>query len=211
VAAELRLGRVANSGVAAPLEEGPAIVERLVDLVGRFGPDQVVLAGDVLDAFDAVPREARTALTTLRRGVEAHDASLVLLEGNHDTQLEALVDEPPAMARDLAEGTVVCHGHERPETAGRRYVVGHDHPAIDIDGRRRPCFLYGPGSYDGADVLGLPAFNPAVPGTAVNTWVDGEPLSPLLAEVSGFRPVIWDDETSESLVFPALRTLRSYL
>ncbi len=109
----------------------------------------------------------------------------------------------------LSDGTVVCHGHEYPEAEGRRYVVGHDHPVIAIEGRRRPCFLVG--EHEGAPVLGLPAFNPAVRGTAVNGWADGDPLSPLLRSVTAFRPVVWDADAGEPLVFPPLGSLQPYL
>ncbi len=183
----------------------------MVSLVARYDPAEVVLAGDVLHAYGSVPREARSALASLRAGIAARDANLVVLEGNHDTQLAALAGDPPGDAHELADGTVVCHGHERPTTAGRRYVVGHDHPAIEIEGRRRPCYLYGPGAYEGADVLALPAFNTAVSGTRVNRWVDGDPLSPLLDAVSRFQPVVWDAEAREPLVFPTLDALQPYL
>lgn len=211
VCADLHLGRAASSMVDVPLGEGRTIVDRLGSLVERFEPDQVVLAGDVLHAFGHVPREARTTLDELRSVVEEHSATLVALTGNHDTQLAALEAESPAEASVLADGTVVCHGHERPSRTGHRYVIGHDHPTIVIEGRRRPCFLYGPGAYEGADVLALPAFNQGVPGTAVNGWADGDPLSPLLADASRFQPVVWDDDTDEGLVFPPLGALRSYL
>lgn len=211
VLADLHLGRVAAAAIDAPIDDGSALVDRLAGLVERFQPAEVVLAGDVLDAFGFVPRAARAALASLTDRVAERDRSLVVLQGNHDTQLPELVDEPPAAAHELADGTVVCHGHERPATTGRRYVVGHDHPAIDIQGRRRPCYLHGPDAHDGADVLALPAFNPAVPGTAVNGWADGDPLSPFLAHAPGFHPVVWDAEREEPLVFPSLGSLQPYL
>jgi len=34
--------------------------------------------------------------------------------------------------------TVVLHGHETPDDDADRYVVGHDHPTIVIEGQRRP-------------------------------------------------------------------------
>lgn len=211
VVADLHLGMASASAVEAPLDEGAAMVDQLGPLIDRFEPGTVVLAGDVLHAFGSVPRSARATLDALDRLIATADASLVLLAGNHDAQLAALADEPPADAHLLSDGTVVCHGHERPPEAGRRYVVGHDHPVIEIEGRRRPCFLHGPAAFDGADVLALPAFNPAVRGTTINALTDGDPLSPFLAEVTRFHPVVWDAGSPEPLVFPALADLRSYL
>lgn len=211
VAADLHLGTVATAAVAAPLEEGPAIVDRLSRLLDRFDPATVVLAGDVLHAFDSVPRAARATVGSIAELTAAAGAELIVIEGNHDTQLDTLEEIEPVAAHELADGTVVCHGHDRPTVTGRRYVVGHDHPTIEIEGRRRPCALYGPEAHAGADVLALPAFNPAVRGTAVNTWSDGDPLSPFLVDVSQFHPVVWDGDGEESLVFPALGSLNPFL
>lgn len=211
VAADLHLGKVAASPVDAPLDEGSAILDRLAALVDRYEPDEVVLAGDVLHAFGFVPQAAGETVSSLVRRVEAAGAALVLIEGNHDAQLAALTDHAPASEHVLADGTVVCHGHERPSTTGDRHVIGHDHPVIDIEGRRRPCVLYGQDAHDGAEVLALPAFNPAVRGTAVNRLADGDPLSPLLSAVTRFRPVVWDADAGEPLVFPPLGSLQAYL
>jgi metallophosphoesterase superfamily enzyme len=211
VAADLHLGKVAASAIDAPIDGWQAIVDRLGALLDRFEPATVVLAGDVLHAFGFVPREARTTLRALVDRVGDVNASLVVLEGNHDAQLAALEVVEPVGVEELADGSVVCHGHERPTATGRRYVVGHDHPVIEIEGQRRPCALYGPGAHLGADVLALPAFNPAVRGTAVNRWTEGDPLSPYLSSVSRFHPVVWDDGSEETLVFPALGSLRPYL
>lgn len=211
VVADLHLGKADAPAVDVPLDEGPAIVDRLGKLVDQFEPATVVLGGDVLHAFDAIPRTARDALVSLADRVSAAGASLAVLEGNHDVQLGPLIDVEPAQFRELADGTVVCHGHERPSATGRRYVIGHDHPVIEIHGRRRPCALYGPDTDTGADVLALPAFSPAVRGSAVNRWAPGDPLSPFLADISQFRPVVWDNRAEETLVFPALGSLQTYL
>ena len=211
VVADLHLGRASASAVDAPLGEGPSVIAGLESLLQRFAPTELVLAGDVLDAFSRVPREARATLANVRSAAADHAAAITVLAGNHDAQLESLLGEPPADAHELDDGTVVCHGHEPPAIEGRRYVVGHDHPAIDIEGRRRPCVVFGAGVYRGADVIGLPAFNPWVPGTAVNGWADGDPLSPLLAEAASLRPLVWDADAGSTLSFPPLGSLGPYL
>jgi len=211
VLADLHLGRAATAPVHAPLNEGPAILDRLGRQLDGFDPATVVLAGDVLHAADQVPREARETFVALRSAVEDHGATLRVVAGNHDRELAAIDDASPVDAVELADGTVVCHGHEPPASTGRRYVVGHDHPAIVIEGRRRPCALYGPAAYDGADVLALPAYNPGVPGTPVNRLADGDALSPLLEALSRFHPVVWDPDAAAPLVFPALAALQPYL
>jgi len=140
--------------------------------------------------------------------VDAADAELVVVRGNHDTTLDALADPVPETR--LRDGTVVHHGHEPPEADASRFVVGHDHPAIEIEGVRHPCFLWGNGSYREADVLVLPAFTELAAGTPVNGMRGRDADSPLLADIGSFRPIV-RDETGETLVFPPLDSLRDHL
>lgn len=211
VVADLHLGLAVASAVDVPLAEGEAMVARLVALVDRFEPATVVLAGDTLHAFGHVPRAARDALEAIRSAVRDRGATLVAIEGNHDVQLSALTGDEPVEVHELPDGSVVCHGHEVPDTDGRRYLVGHDHPAIDIEGRRRPCYLFGPSIYGGTDVLALPAFNPSLAGTAVNDWADGDALSPLLAASSRCRPIVLDPAGGGPIRFPPLAELQPFL
>ncbi|MFC6726746.1 metallophosphoesterase, partial [Halobium palmae] len=98
-----------------------------------------------------------------------------------------------------------------PTEPPRLYVVGHDHPAIEIEGQKRPCFLYGPGVYRGADVLVLPAFNRLARGVTVNGRWGSDFQSPLLSRVNEFRPVVYDTDSQETLEFPPLGKLRRML
>jgi metallophosphoesterase superfamily enzyme len=211
VAADLHLGKVAASPVNAPVPAGADMIDRLEDLLYLFHPAEVVLAGDVLHTYGFVPRAARESLAALTDCVMAAGATVTAVEGNHDAQLNAVTDLATTESHELSEGTIVSHGHEAPEIEAPRFVIGHDHPTIEIEGRRRACYLQASTIYDGADVLALPAFNPAVRGTLVNGLVDGDPLSPFLADLSQFQPVVWDEGTGEPVVFPPLETLRPFL
>lgn len=106
---------------------------------------------------------------------------------------------------------LVCHGHRVPEGSADLYVVGHDHPAIEIEGRRRPCYLYGSGVYREADVLMVPAFNRLTAGVTVNGMRARDFQSPLVADADAFRPVVRDEESDETLWFPPLGEFRSLL
>ena len=209
VCADLHLGRAALSAVDLPLEEGRPIAARLTALIERFAPDEVVLAGDVLHGFSRVPAGAREALAGLERAVDDAGAALVAVAGNHDPLLGTIAE--PVDEHRLADGSLVAHGHERPASDADRYVVGHDHPAITIEGRRRPCWLWGRGTYEGADVLVLPAFNSLVPGTPVNRVRAGDLQSPLVADPGAYRPVVADPAGGEPVAFPPLASLRAHL
>lgn len=207
VLADCHLGRGTSANVCLPLAEDD-IPTRLTALCDRFAPTQVVLAGDVLHSFSHLPDDARATFRRVEDVAEEHGARLVVTPGNHDTILDAVWDGPNEAEFVVGE-TVVLHGHEPPETEAERYVVGHDHPAIRIEGRRRPCYLFGRDVYASADVLMLPAFNRLAPGVVVNR--SRELPSPLVTDLGAFRPVVRDEGGDETFEFPPLRAFRELL
>lgn len=212
VLADVHLGRAAASSVDAPLDDGADVCDRLADLLERTEPGTVVVAGDLLHSFDRLPRGVERDLAALESVVDDAGASLVVTTGNHDPMLESVFDGVQTAEQRLDDGeTVVCHGHERPSSEAERYVIGHDHPALSVDGRKLPCFLYGPGAYDGADVLVLPAFTRLAPGATVNGMSADDFQSPLVRDADAFHPAIRDEPSAETLWFPPLGACRHLL
>jgi len=210
VLADLHFGKAEASTVEFPIGAGEDCVERLEVLLAHFAPEAVVLAGDVFHSFGYVPDSADEALSGIARAVRDAGARLVVVEGNHDTMLDAAYagdcHDEYAFETDSGETVVVTHGHEEPERAADAYVVGHDHPAIEIEGQKRPCFLVGDGAYRRSDVFVVPPFNRLVEGLSVNGRLgESRPeLSPLVTAVGQFRPVVYDAESDETLTFPPL-------
>ncbi|MFB6073315.1 MAG: metallophosphoesterase [Halobacterium sp.] len=208
VLADVHVGRDAASDVALPLGESADLVDRLEDSLARFDPGSVVVAGDLLHVHGEVPGGVADTLDAVRDAVADAGAEFRVVRGNHDTMLDAVGVDAEAFV-ELADGTVACHGHEDPPVEADRYVVGHQHPAVEIEGQRHPCFLYGPRQHDGSDVLVLPAFTRLASGTLVNRLSEGAAVSPLLSDPAGYRPVVVSD--GEALGFPALGDLRGLL
>jgi putative SbcD/Mre11-related phosphoesterase len=207
VLSDLHVGRASASRVEYPLGERSDLRERLGDLLSTFDPGTVVVAGDLLHAFESVPEGVPETVAALRDRIAEAGAEFVAVRGNHDTRIDA-VDVDPVDAHRVGE-TVVCHGHETPEAGAERYVVGHEHPAIVVEGRRRPCFLVGDAQYRDATVLVLPAFSALAAGRPVNDLRTEDCLSPLIADFDAFRPVVYTD--GEPLEFPRLAELRPLL
>lgn len=209
VLADLHLGKIESSRLMLPSDEATTLGERLAALVGEFDPARVVVAGDVLHDFSTIPSSVTASLTRIEEAITAADAEPVFIEGNHDTLLATQVDPVPSIA--LEGGVVVCHGHEHPPVDGEWYVIGHDHPAVRIEGQLRPCYLYGDGVYQDADVLVLPAFSPFIAGTAINARRGTDFQSPFLRSLDEFHPILIDESTDEPLVFPRLGDFRELL
>jgi len=196
--------------VELPVGEGQEMVNRLVALCERFEPSEVVVAGDLLHSFDTVPVRVEETLDGLRAAARDAGARIVVTPGNHDTMLEAVWSGPTAPEYAVGN-TVVCHGHVDPATDADRYLVGHDHPTLTIEGQRRPCYLAAEGVYDGADVVMLPAFNRLLAGVEINRMSAGDFMSPLVGDAGAFAPVVWDEEAGETLTFPSLGEFRHRL
>lgn len=210
VVADLHLGRARTPAIDAPLDPIVAVRDRLRALVRWCDPRRVVFAGDVLDAFESIPPGVVDRFGSIVDDLASAGFDLVLLRGNHDLLLAELADAPIEDVFEI-DGTVVLHGHEEPPVAGSRYVIGHAHPAIRIEGVKRPCYLYGPACLDGRDLLVLPAFSRLARGATVNAGGSADDHSPLVraAGLDGLHPIVETDD--DPLVFPPLATLRTYL
>ncbi|MBX0285646.1 metallophosphoesterase [Halomicroarcula sp. F28] len=210
VVADCHVGRGTGGELEFPVGSGSEMVERFRDLVERHEPDEVVVAGDLLHSFQTVPRTVETTVAGLRAVCRESGARLVVTPGNHDTMLDSVWDGP--IEREYRVGdTLVLHGHEAPEGDADRYVVGHDHPTIEIEGQRRPCYLVGEGQYRGSEVVMLPSFNKLNAGVRVNTMSAGEFQSPLVTDADSLAPVVWDEHARETKAFPPLGEFRRLL
>ena len=208
VLADLHVGRDATSDVAFPVGERRDLTGRLEALLDSFAPETVVFAGDVLHSFSEIPRAVPGTIGALRRTVRDAGADLVVTPGNHDTMLPSLWDGP-AEATHRVGDTVVCHGHEIPDTSAVRYVVGHDHPKITIEGRDHPCYLRG--EYEGSELLMLPAFTRLAAGASVNRMRTADFRSPLVTDADELRPIVESETGDEVHEFPPLGTFRRLL
>lgn len=211
ICADLHIGRDTTSNVEFPLGESHRLPERVDALIARFEPTEIVLAGDVLHSFETVPTDAVETLGRIGDIVVENDATLRVVAGNHDRHLESTYEGAVHEEYRLSDGTIVCHGHQEPEGEADRYVTGHLHPAIEIEGRRHPCFLHGRDCYRGGELLVLPAFNALAPGIVVNRTTGADPPSPLVEHFDRFRPAVWDPDADETLWFPPLDAFEEML
>jgi putative SbcD/Mre11-related phosphoesterase len=209
VVADLHLGRAETSAVEAPVSDGQDVCGRLASLSAALDPETVVLAGDVLHAFESVPRGVAETLSEIDRRIGA-DAEIVVVTGNHDTMLDQVWEGETTDSHWIDAETLVVHGHELPAAEAKRYVLGHDHPTIEIEGQRHPCFLRGAGGPDGSTVLVLPAFNRFTAGVVINHLRAEEFQSPLVVDTDVLEPIV-RDTAGETLRFPRLGAFRDRL
>lgn len=214
IIADIHLGRATASDVELPLGEIDHPTERLRQHLREVDPEEVVVAGDTLHQFGRLSAGVERGVSHLAAVCKEFGTRLVFVGGNHDSLLEEVWSGTVHEAYRLGSN-LIHHGHELPGeeylTDAQRVLVGHDHPVIRIEGRRRPCFLYGSEAWRGLDLLMLPAFTRLAAGVEVNGMRATDFQSPLVTDVDSLRPVVYDDDTDEALKFPPLGEFRRLL
>lgn len=178
--------------------------ERLLALLDRSRADRLVVIGDLGHAIGDPFDDERRELTAL---FDAADVPVTLVKGNHDGDLEGVLDDLDAdVDVTPAHGTRIgdvgfAHGHTWPSPdvlSADVVCVGHEHPVVRLEdtvggARKERAWLRGSLvaepfenhfeqelDADGELVL-FPAFNDRSGGTWVN--VDGQAfLAPFLPE-----------------------------
>lgn len=199
--------------------------DALTDACREFGAKPVLVAGNhdaqlsrvwSGEIHDAVrieldrPTDANGASDASER-TDANDASDASGVGELD---EAVVPDGEYAPR-IAGPVIVRHGHERPpeeetRTAGT-YLIGHDHPTVEIEGRRRPCYLAVPSGPGDTPTIQLPAFNRLPAGVTIDGMVGSDFQTPFVRNADDCRPIVWDDDASRVLTFPPLGEFRRML
>lgn len=212
VVADLHVGTDAASSAAFRVGEREDILERFRALLTRYRPTETVVAGDLLHSFDQVPTGVAETVQELEAAAAEVGSDVVVTPGNHDTMLEPLWSGRLEPEYRLAEtDVVVTHGHVPPEREAGTYVVGHDHPMLEVEGSRHPCYLYGPEQYDGAAVLMLPPFSRLPAGTPINGMTASDFLSPFVSDAGRLRPIVRDESADATHEFPPLGEFRRLL
>ncbi len=195
-----------REGLHFPLHEEETLLERFEAILDRFEPAVFVLDGDIFHAFDRVSRAVQETFSTVLARLRA-ECEVILVTGSHDVMLPSIAGG--TVERYDRGGYTVVHGDRAVEEHGT-LVIGHDHPAIEIELARFPCFLYGESAVRGKDLVVMPAFNPLSPGVVVNYAKGRDFLSPILRRVDAgaLQPVVEVD--GEAVVLPPLAGIRRF-
>lgn len=206
-ASDLHIGledELLRQGLAFPLQEERLLMERLEAALKKFKPSVFILAGDIIHSFNRIDRKVSEKLDSVL-GLLEKQCQVILLRGSHDTMLSTLPKE--ILDRYDAGGFTFAHGHAGLE-GHNDLILGHEHPVIQIEMERLPCFLYGQKVVKGKDLIMLPAFNPLCQGVTINHVEGRDFMSPLLKRVDTgeLAPVV--EVQGEVLVFPRMMRLR---
>jgi uncharacterized protein len=209
-ASDLHIGledELLRQGLVFPLQEEQLLLERLEAVLKKFKPSVFVLAGDIIHSFSRIDRKATQKLDSVMRLLE-RQCQVILLRGSHDTMLSTLPKD--ILDRFDCGSFTFVHGHAALDKHND-LILGHEHPVIQIEMERLPCFLYGQKVVKGKDIILLPAFNPLCQGVTINHVEGRDFMSPLLKAVGTgeLEPVV--EMQGDVLVFPKLKMLRRHI
>ncbi len=204
-------------GFSMPLDEEHMLLERFREIIKKFEPKILVLNGDVLHEFGRLRKNTKKSFDRITLELFASVDEVIILTGSHDKMIETALEGADVMSSDFffKGGVLFTHGDTVPKRAKdddvKLIVVGHDHPMLDIELKKEPCFLYGEKAWHNKDVLVLPAFNPLCSGTTINGMESWDFMSKFLKEgdIGNFRPILLAGD--EVLVFPLLKEFRDIL
>ncbi|MFQ6033842.1 MAG: metallophosphoesterase [Candidatus Bipolaricaulia bacterium] len=204
VIADLHLGyeeALHRAGVLVPRQHRRLIEERLMRILEHLEPRprRLVINGDLKHRFAPLFgdewREAQKFLEFLR----GRFAEVVLLRGNHDVNIEYLVERDSGLkVQDLLreDRLLLLHGDRRPrsrELEGAELIlIGHEHPAVglrSVAGRIEIYKAFLLGEYHNKKLLVQPSFNLLVQGSD-------------LARERAISPLISEDGLGEFSVYP---------
>jgi len=219
IVADLHLGyeeAMARTGVFLPRLQLPKAVATLKPLIRELGVKRVVVNGDLKHVFNKLlKQEAVEASRLVESLLSAGASEVVLVRGNHDNFILGLMKKLGVDVvedyLDLGGGVLLAHGHKRVEADYEVLVIGHEHPAVQINvggGKvKYPAFLLVP-TRGGRQVIVLPALGSYQTGNPVSLS-PSQYLSPVIREegvIEDAVPIIID-ESIGSMTLPPLKHL----
>ncbi|MFQ6050177.1 MAG: metallophosphoesterase [Candidatus Hydrothermarchaeota archaeon] len=196
-----------SQGLIFPLKEKEILIERLEKIIDRFKPKKFVLNGDIFHSFEKIEWKVKEKFLSILELLEENVEDIIFVRGSHDTMLPYLAKKV-FDKYDIGDITFV-HGH-MPFKNGKCLIIGHEHPTIEIEMVRLPCFLYGK-NLNGTHIVVLPAFSPLCQGVLINNIEESDFLSPILrkVDISNLQPIVEIEE--DYIVFPRIYDLRRHL
>lgn len=149
---------------------------------------RLIVAGDIKHTFNKLLRSEREEVSAFIREAQAHFKEVIVVRGNHDNFISPIVKAEGAEfideGADLGRGITVIHGHKKPGAGGDVFILGHEHPAIQIrvGGSRVkfPVFLKVPLESGGTAIV-VPAMGTYQTGNVIST-INSAYLSPLIRD-----------------------------
>lgn len=208
-------GSVSHQGNYVPQFQLQEIKEDVKKARKVSGASRILVNGDLKHEFKYTRFSEKKEIGEFFEMLETEFDEVIVVEGNHDTFLEEVLEDVEYGENHLEDGVLFLHGHRalKPDVEFDTFVIGHEHPALELKDdvgftEKIDCFLYGE-MKSGRKIVVLPAFSKISGGSAVNNVPQSKLLSPVLrneVELSSLKAVGVDREAG-ILEFPELGKL----
>jgi len=186
--ADLHLGLEASMtsrGNYIPEFQLEQILDELEQIKEETGCSRILVNGDLKNQYSTSYSEKKE-IDELLGFLTDNFEDVIIIQGNHDTFTESLLEEHGLRPLDSYEtkGVLFTHGHETPDKEWKTIVIGHEHPALALDDQigvteKVDCLLHFEGE---KEVFVLPAYSPISNGSEINRMNSSELLSPILKQ-----------------------------
>lgn len=160
-------------GVFLPRFQLKQTIQDLEKIFKKIGEvKEILLLGDVKDAFGMVAKQEWKDVTKIIEFLEKKCKKITFIRGNHDNILEPIIKRKGYALNDFYKlnGYFFMHGDKNVkevESSEVKWIfMGHQHPAIVLGkGMRKEsykCYLIG--EWRGKKIVVLPSFFPLVEG-----------------------------------------------
>lgn len=138
VIADLHMGwemSLSGKGIHVP-SQTPKLLNRLIDLLSEYKPDEILVLGDVKHTIAAAEKMEWHDIPDFFNALKKRVQQVSIIRGNHDGNLEPLLPEGITVlpSTGVAFGDVgFFHGHQWPSPAllkCKTLVMGHVHPVV---------------------------------------------------------------------------------
>lgn len=185
-------GSVTSSGGYVPQFQLEELKQDIEDAEQETGASRILVNGDLKHEFSTTRYSEQKEIEEFLEFLDRHFEEVIVVQGNHDTFLEELVEEVGEFKQHhLEEGILFVHGHQSLEELELKddydtLVIGHEHPALVLKDEigvkeKVDCFLYGE-TKNGKNIIVMPAFSKISGGSKVNQVPQHKLLSPILRE-----------------------------
>lgn len=193
-------------GVTLPTSQLTEVKRKFAHISSKCNPDKLIINGDLKHVFPTTSKQEWKEVPMFLDFILEFVDEIILVRGNHDTLLGPLKRfEEIKIVKSYREGDLVfVHGHtDFPLEKDKTIIIGHEHPVIILGDRvgarvKIPAFLFG--SFEGRNLIVMPAFSPLAEGTEVNL-LGMDFMSPILQKVNR-------DEMEAYAVDPSVGVLR---
>jgi putative SbcD/Mre11-related phosphoesterase len=223
VIADLHLGfelALFGEGTYIPIDQYQIMQNNIMDLIEKYNPELLIINGDFKHEFARPSRQEWYELSALLKVLSNYGVELELIRGNHDNYLKTILSREGKTLREpyfLHSDYLFVHGHQSlseifdaPLPDVPWVILAHEHPAIELrdsSGGKHKFRCYLKGSWEGHNLLVLPAYSPIASGSIMNKLSGARILSPILkgVKLEEFKPLIVDK--GELLKFPMLKQM----